>query len=66
MSDEGKRSEQVCVKMTERMYIDLGRVAALDERSMAEFIYVLLRRERIAHSRSRRHSVPPRGLASGR
>lgn len=45
MADDGKRSEQVCVKVTERMYIDLGRVAAHDERSVAEYIYKILRRE---------------------
>ena len=45
MADDNKRSEQVCVKVTERMYIDLGREAAMQERSVAELIYTILRRE---------------------
>jgi hypothetical protein len=45
MADDGKRTEQVCVKVTERMYIDLGREAALEERTVADLIFTILRRE---------------------
>ena len=45
MADDGKRTEQVCVKMTERLFLDLGREAAREDRSVAEFVYHVLRRE---------------------
>lgn len=56
MADDGKRSEQVCVKVTERMYIDLGREAAMEERTVADLIFTLLRRE--LYGRTVRHRVP--------
>lgn len=43
MADDGKRSENLCAKVTERMALDLLRVAAADDRSPSEYIYLLLR-----------------------
>jgi len=43
MSDDGKRSELVCVKVTERMALDLLRDATSDDRSVSDFMYRLLR-----------------------
>lgn len=58
MADDGKRSEQVCVKVTERMYIDLGREAAIEDRSVAELIYTILRRELYGRSVKHRPAEP--------
>ncbi len=44
MADDGKRSELVCFKVTERMFIDLNRLAALEDRSVSDFMFGLLRR----------------------
>ncbi len=43
MADDGKRSEVVCFKVTERMALDLNRLAAIDERSLSDFMYLLTR-----------------------
>lgn len=43
MADDGKRSEVVSFKATERVALDLLRVSALDDRSPSEYIYLLLR-----------------------
>ena len=43
MADDGKRTELACTKVTERMMLDLNRLAALDERSMSDFMYRLIR-----------------------
>jgi hypothetical protein len=45
MADDGKRSEMVCTKLTERMFIDLGRLAALDDRSLSDLLFMMIRRE---------------------
>lgn len=45
MVDDGKRSEVVSFKVTERMELDLLRLAARDDRSMSDFLYQLVRRE---------------------
>ena len=45
MADDGKRSENVCTRVTERMLLDISRVAAMEDRSVSEFIYLALRRE---------------------
>lgn len=44
MADDGKRSEVVCAKVTERVALDLLRVSALDDRSPSEYVYLLIRR----------------------
>lgn len=43
MADDGKRSEVICCKATERVALDLMRVAALDDRSPSEYMYLVLR-----------------------
>ncbi len=43
MADDGKRTELICVKVTERMALDLLRLAALRERSVSDFIYGRMR-----------------------
>jgi len=43
MADDRKRTELISVKVTERMYIDLGRSAAARDRSVSDAIYVAMR-----------------------
>lgn len=45
MTDDGKRSEMICTKITERMLLDLGRVLALDDRTRSNFLFMLIHRE---------------------
>ena len=45
MSDDGKRVNNVCTKVDDRMLIDLGRACAIDDVKLSEFIYRILRRE---------------------
>jgi hypothetical protein len=44
MSDD-KRSEVVSFKVTERMALDLLRLAAADDRSMSDYLFGMLRRK---------------------
>jgi hypothetical protein len=43
MADDGKRTETLCVKVTERMALDLLRLATSQERSTSDFLYIALR-----------------------
>lgn len=43
MADDGKRTETICVKVTERVALDLLRLAASDDRSVSEFMYGVIR-----------------------
>ena len=45
MADDGKRTEVICTKLSERMALDLLREASKDDRSVSEFLYLLIRRE---------------------
>lgn len=45
MADDGKRTEMVCTKLTERMAIDLMRAASVDDRSVSDFLFMLIRHE---------------------
>lgn len=45
MSDDGKRTEVICTKLTERMALALLRQCAKQDRSISEFLYLLIRRE---------------------
>lgn len=45
VTDDGKRTEMACTKLTERMFIDLNRAAATDERSLSDYLYRLIRRD---------------------
>lgn len=43
MADDGKRSDLACTKVTERMFIDMGRLAAIEERSLSDWLYRVIR-----------------------
>jgi len=43
MADDGKRTELVCVKVTERMALDLLRLATSMDRSTSDFLYGAIR-----------------------
>ncbi len=45
MADDGKRTEMVCTKLTERVSIDLMRAAAIDDRSVSDFLFMVIRHE---------------------
>ena len=45
MADDGKRTEMACTKVTERMFIDLNRAAAMDERSLSDYLFRLIRQD---------------------
>jgi hypothetical protein len=45
MTDDGKHTELVCTKITERMLLDLGRVLAKDDRNRSEYLFTLIRRD---------------------
>lgn len=58
MSDDGKRSELICFKATERMSVDLLRIATADERSISDFLFCMLRQRLygdIEHLNKTRH-----------
>ena len=51
-----KRTEEIKLRLTEREFLDLSRLAAIDDRSTAEFVTRLLRasmygsvQQRLAH-----------------
>ena len=43
-ADDGKRTEVISVKVTERMALDLLKLSAMDDRSMSDYLYGILRR----------------------
>ena len=43
MADDGKRSEPVSFKATERMLLDLNREACKQERSLSDYLYRVIR-----------------------
>lgn len=45
MADDGKRTEVICTKVSERMALDILRMAALDDRSVSEYVYLALRQK---------------------
>ncbi len=44
MADDTKRDEPVTIKLTEQVLLDLNRVAASQERSMSEYLYLVIRK----------------------
>jgi hypothetical protein len=42
MADDTKRTECVKVCFTERLFIDLGRRAALEDRKLADLVYQIV------------------------
>lgn len=49
MADDTKRDEAVTLKVTEQVLLDLNRVAAAQERSMSEYLYLLVRKHLYGH-----------------
>lgn len=45
MTDDSKRTNNVCVKVTDRVLIDMGRVCAVDDISQSEYLNRLIRRD---------------------
>lgn len=45
MADDGKRTEVVSLKITERMALDLLRDSSEEERSISDLIYRMVRKE---------------------
>ena len=43
MSGDDKRTEVICTKVSERMALDILRLASLDDRSVSEFVHLALR-----------------------
>lgn len=43
-TDDGKRTEVISFKVTERMSHDLMRLAASDDRSLSDYLFGLVRR----------------------
>jgi ATP-dependent protease ClpP protease subunit len=43
--DDGKRTEVICTKLSERMALALLREASKQDRSISEFVYLLIRKE---------------------
>ena len=43
MADDNKRSELVCTKMTERVFLALSRRLAVEDRSMSDYLNRLIR-----------------------
>lgn len=50
MADDGKRTEVLCFKATERVALDIMRAAAHDDRSPSEYLYLLVRRHLYGHA----------------
>ena len=48
-SESAKRTECVRVCMEEKMFIDLNRLAILDDRKLSEYIYRVLWRHKYGH-----------------
>lgn len=45
MAESTKRTECVKVCFDERLFIDLGRRAALEDRKLADLVYLIVRRD---------------------
>ena len=46
----GKRTECIKVCMEERLFVDLNRLAILDDRKLAEYVYLVLWRHAYGNS----------------
>ena len=49
MADSDKKTECVKVWMSERLFIDLNRLAIRDDRKLSEYIHLLLWRHKYGH-----------------
>lgn len=45
MTDDGKLTEPICFKTSERMALDLLRAATREDRSVSDFVRSVMRRE---------------------
>lgn len=45
MAESSKRTECVKVCFDERLFIDLGRRAALEDRKLADLVYLIVKRD---------------------
>lgn len=45
MNSDDKRGEVICTKVTERIALDLLRAATADDRSISEYLYLLIRHD---------------------
>lgn len=45
MAEDGKRSENVCAKVSERMLLDVNRICAVEDRTLSEYLYRLIRND---------------------
>lgn len=43
MADDRKKSELACTKVTEQMMLDMNRLAAIEERSMSDWLFRVIR-----------------------
>ena len=51
MSESEKKTDTVKAHVSERLYVDLNRLAALDDRSLSEYIERVLRLHVYGHSK---------------
>lgn len=67
MADGDKKTECLKVWMTERLFVDLNRLAILDDRKLSDFIGLILERHAYGNARriEREDEGPNRG-ESGR
>lgn len=49
MADDAKRTECVKVCFEERLFIDINRLAILEDRKLADYLYLLARRHVYGH-----------------
>lgn len=60
MSESDKKTECVKVWMSERLFVDLNRLAILDDRKLSDFIGLLLERAAYGLAKPRTGEVPNR------
>lgn len=61
MSEHDKKTECVKVWMSERLFVDLNRLAIMDDRKLSDFIGLLLERAAYGIAKARTPEVPDRG-----
>lgn len=61
MSEHDKKTECVKVWMSERLFVDLNRLAIMDDRKLSDFIGLLLERAAYGLTKPRTGEVPDRG-----
>ena len=51
-ADDRKNTERAETKVTERMFLDIARAASLQDRSVSDYLRVLIRNHLYGHCRS--------------